>query len=195
MIIDEQNLSSEEIIKLASLLKVKKRKSELEVKLEKLKLRAMIEEHDLGKEIDEISHELKNIEEKADNEEEKPHGLLILIQEKERVVNSLQKLHEKRDKIQDHVYNSLKEEYMNEDNSIQIKLEKIRVHFRSLINELQDQKKSLDRKLEEINLRQKIEELPDEVYNQKLSELNTEADRSTDLFEATTYLLSLVEKS
>jgi len=195
MIIDEQNLSSEEIIQLASLFKAKKRKSELEVKLEKLKLRAMIEELDLTPEIDHISQELESIEEKTDNEDEKPPGLLLLIQEKERVAINLQKLHEKRDKIQDHVYNSLKEEYMNEDKSIQIKLEKIRSHFHSIINELIDQKNALNRKLEELNLRQKIEELPDEVYNQKLSELNSEADHSAELIEAATYLLSLVEKS
>ena len=195
MIIDEQNLSSEEIIKLASVLKVKKRKADLEVKLEKLKLRAMIEELDLTEEIGHLSQELKDIEGSKAIEDEKSLGLLSLIQKKEEIANNLQKLHEKRNEIQDHVYNSLKEEYMNEGNSIQLNLEKIKLHFRSLINELQDQKNTLNQKLEELNLRQKIEDLPDEVYNQKLSELNSETIHSTDLFEATTFLLSLVEKS
>jgi hypothetical protein len=187
------DLSPESLKKVAKKIKLDEELKELTLNLEKLKVRAEIEGTDLSEEINKFNKEIEKT--KKDNEEYDSynHPLVELFQNHKDVEKKLKKLEEKRNQIQPGIYESLKSEYIQEKTSITAKINESIDQLKKIERDASKATQTLKYAIEELSVRKDIEEIPENEFNEQISNLKKELSQSDELNEAVKILLELVE--
>lgn len=186
-------LDTQDILKykdLSNQLRIKKEINNINLDIEKLSVREEIEEVDLSQEKNELKKRLEILNDEIDTTYHlKNHEIL---QKKEKISSfnaRITKLEEKKISISENVYLKLKDEYETE------RLENISFIQGEInkINLLQDKAKSFieeyNANKEELAIRQQLNELSEEEYTSRLTDLENKKVEFDTIIEITNLLL------
>ncbi|MFX0052336.1 MAG: hypothetical protein ACFFAJ_14545 [Candidatus Hodarchaeota archaeon] len=194
MTVNEIDLSPESLKKVAKKARLEMTLKELELKHEKLKIRSEIEDTDLSGELGELDQEIKKLKKEKEEYGSSKDPVLELIQIQTKVEERLKKLNEKKDEISPTVFESLKTEYLEEKDTIAQQISRTIAQLKKIKQDASKGTETLKYAIEELSIRKDIEEIPDEVYNKRISDLKSEMTQSEELLTAASFLLKLVEK-
>ena len=192
MTTNEMDLSPESLKKVVKRIKIEEELKNLETKKEKLKIRAEIEESDFSREIDEFDQKIAELTDQKEKYGALEHPIFDLVKKQKTIQERITKLEEKRSTIQISVYDSLKNEYMGEKEVITNQINQILEELRELKQGASKGAQSLKYSIEELSVRKEIEGIPEEVFNQRISDLKNELTQSEELLVATKFLLEMV---
>jgi chromosome segregation ATPase len=192
MTTNEKDLSPESLKKVVKRIKIEEELKNLETKKEKLKIRAEIEESDFSGEIDELDQKIAELIDEKEKYGALEHPIFDLVKKQKTLNDRIKKLEEKRSTIQISVYDSLKNEYMGEKEVVVNQINQILEQLRELRQGASKGAQSLKYSIEELSVRKEIEEIPEEVFNQQISDLKIELAQSEELLAATEFLLEMV---
>ena len=194
MTADHIDLSPESLIKIAKKVKLEDSLKKLQYKSEKLKIRAEIEGVDPSDDLAKIDQEIASLKKDSAEYEEYEHPIFDLMEQHSKVQDRLQKLNEKKGQIQEVVYDSLKNEYLSEKEALRKQLEDTISRLKKIQQEATNGTHSLKYGIEELSVRKDIEEIPDDVYNERITTLKSQLTQSEELMTAIGFLLELAEK-
>lgn len=181
--------------KVAKRVKIEEELKDLKIKTEKLKIRAEIEEIDVSEEINKLDQGIAKLTKDRENHGPLEHPFLDLIDNQTKLQERLKKLNEKKGEIQATVYESLKNEYLGEKEAIAQQINQTTEKLREMKQGASKGAQSLKYSIEELSVRKEIEEIPEEVYNQRISNLKSELAQSEELKEAVDFLLRMVKNN
>ncbi|MHA2223842.1 MAG: hypothetical protein ACXAC8_01415 [Candidatus Hodarchaeales archaeon] len=188
------DISPDSLRKVAKRMKIEFKLKELSIKTEKLKIRSEIEEIDFSDNIKKLDQEIAGLEkEKQEFRDYEQHPILELIQKQKVLQERLKRLNNKKGTIQSSVYDTLKNEYLGEKEAIAQQLNEFIVQLREIIEGASKGTKSLKISIEELTIRKEIEEIPDESYQQRLSDLKSELTHSEELKASAEFLVEMVK--
>ncbi len=193
MAINQLDFSPESLIKATKKAQLKEALKKLEIQFEKLKVRSEIEGIDFSEDLGKMEKEISNLKDEGVNYESYEHPILTLKQNYANIEERLRKLNEKKGKIQESVYNSLKNEYLSEKEALTRQLDQTKTQLKKIQKEASKGTQSLKYGIEELSIRKDIEEIPDDVFEERLANLNSQIAQSEELMTAVTFLLNLVE--
>jgi len=188
---NQVDLSPDSIIQLAQDIKRASNLRALELRKEKLEVRAELEGLEVAEELEKVNKELT--EHKEQQTDSTNNWLLELIQKKSIFDSRLQKLAEKRSHIQDSVFQALETEYKEEKQVVDQQLVEIKSQLQQTARSASKGKKSLEYALEELEVRKDIEDIPEDQFQKQRDELKKELAQSEALQVATTVILNQVE--
>ncbi|MFX0173316.1 MAG: hypothetical protein ACFE9L_15590 [Candidatus Hodarchaeota archaeon] len=194
MNINQIDLSPESLKKVAKKTRLEMTLKELELKHEELKIRSEIEAIDLSGELGELDQEIKNLKKEKEEYASSKEPVLELIQKQTTVEERLKKLNERKDQISSTVFESLKTEYLEEKETITKQISQTITQLKKIRQDASKGTETLKYAIEELSIRKDIEEIPDDVYNERISNLKSEMAQSEELLTAVSFLLKLVEK-
>ncbi|MFX0182812.1 MAG: hypothetical protein ACFE95_06975 [Candidatus Hodarchaeota archaeon] len=194
MTVNEIDLSPESLKKVAKKARLEITLKELILKHEKLKIRSEIESIDLSGEISELDQEINNLKKEEEEYASSEHPVLELIQKQTAVQERLKKLNEKKGQVSPAVFESLKNEYLGEKEAITRQIDQTIVQLKKLRQDASKGTESLKYAIEELAVRKDIEDMPDDDFNERISNLKSEMAQSEELLTAVSFLLELVEK-
>lgn len=186
------DISPETLKKVVKRVKIEEELRKLEKKIEKLKLRAEIEESDFSKEINELDHTIAKLIKDKEKYRSLEHPIFDLINKQKILQKRIKKLEKKKTGIQTSVYESLKNEYLGEKEAITQQITQIVEQLRELKQGASKGARSLKYSIEELSVRKEIEEIPEDIFNQRISDLKSELAQSEELLSAATFLLEMV---
>jgi len=121
------------------------------------------------------------------------HPFLELIQKQKLLHNRLEKLEGKKAQIQESVYESLKNEYLGEKETLIQQIDQTITQLKEIKDGAAKGAQSLKYSLEELSVRKEIEEIPEEIYSERISNLKAEMKQSEELKTAVDFLLKTVK--
>ncbi len=192
MTTNQMDISPETLKKVVKRVKIEEELRKLEKKIEKLKLRAEIEESDFSKEINELDHTIAKLIKDKEKYRSLEHPIFDLINKQKILQKRIKKLEKKKTGIQTSVYESLKNEYLGEKEAITQQITQIVEQLRELKQGASKGARSLKYSIEELSVRKEIEEIPEDIFNQRISDLKSELAQSEELLSAATFLLEMV---
>lgn len=190
---NQVDLSSDSIIQLAQDIKRARNLRALELRKEKLQVRAELEGLEVAEELEKANKDLTELKEQQTEVPPPAQFLLELIQKKAIFGFRLQKLAEKRGNIQESVFQALETEYKEEKQVIDQKLVEIKGQLQQIARDASKGKKTLAYAIEELEVRKDIENIPEEKFQKRRDELKIELAQSEALQEAVTIILERVE--
>ena len=192
MTTDQLDISPESLKKVVKRIKIEEELKKLETKKEKLKVRAEIEESDFSEEINELEQKIAELIEEKEKFGTLKHPIFNLAKKQKTVQKRIRKLEEKRATIQNSVYESLKNEYMGEKEAVTQKINQVMDQLKELKHGASKGAQSLKYSIEELSVRKEIEGIPEDIFNQRISDLKNELAQSEELLSATKFLLEMV---
>jgi chromosome segregation ATPase len=193
MALNLKDLTPEVIIGMAEQIKSEQLLQKLREKHEMLKIRSEIEGIDNKEELENISNEISKIKEE-EVESSKDSSFLTKIYPKEsQIKKRLEKLEKRRPTIQPEVYQSLKDEYLSELNSVSEQLNLAVKQLEIARQQTQPLIQVLKFQIEELAVRKDIEDLAEEEYEEKNSQLESELNEKEKFLNAVEYLLEQVK--
>ncbi|NHJ02151.1 MAG: hypothetical protein EAX86_08425 [Candidatus Heimdallarchaeota archaeon] len=190
----ELDLTPETIKLIVERAKIETELEDLEVKYEKLKIRSEIEDIDYSKDLKNLEEKIKYLKTTRDGLGEIKFPLSTLIAKQNEVQERLTRLNEKRGQIQTEVFESLKNEYLDERTTLANEINQILQRFTELKQQATKGAKTLRYSIEELSIRKEIEGMEEDAYQQRLMDLKTELSHSEDLLAGIDYLLQLVKQ-
>lgn len=194
MTTDQLDLSPDSLKKVAKRLKIEEELKKLKIKVEKLKIRSEIEEIDVSNEINTLDQEINKLTENKEKLGSIENPFLDLLTQQKKSLERLNKLEKKKGGIQTSVYESLKNEYLGEKEVIMKQIKQATDQLREIEQGASKGAHSLKYSIEELSVRKEIEEIPEEMFNQQISNLKSELVQSEELKEAVDFLLEMVRK-
>jgi archaellum component FlaC len=194
MTTDQIDISPDSLKKVAKRLKIEEELKKLKIKVEKLKIRSEIEEIDVSNEINPLEQEIKRLIEDQEKFGSIENPFLDLLTQQKNSVERLNKLEKKKGEIQTSVYESLKNEYLGEKEVITNQIKQAIDQLREIKQGASKGAHSLKYSIEELSVRKEIEEIPEDVFNEQISNLKSELVQSEELQEAVDFLLEMVSK-
>jgi hypothetical protein len=194
MTADQIDLSPESLIKIAKKVKLEESLKKLQYQSEKLKIRAEIEGIDTSDDLAKIDQEVTALKKDSVEYEEYEHPIFDLMEKHSALQDRLKKLNEKKGRIQEVVYDSLKNEYLSQREALTKQLEDTISRLKKIRQEATNGTHSLKYGVEELSVRKDIEEIPDDVYNERITALKSQLTQSEELMTAIGFLLELAEK-
>ena len=188
------DLSPDSLRKIAKRAKIDEELKKLELKVEKLKVRAEIEGIDISDKIKEINQEIERLKKEREEFGSYKHPFLELIQKQKLLHDRLEKLDGKKAQIQESVYESLKNEYLGEKEALVQQIDQLIAQLKEIREGAAKGAQSLKYSLEELSVRKEIEEIPKEIYNERISNLKAEMTQSEELKTAVDFLLEMVKR-
>ncbi len=192
MTAEKMDITPDSLKKVAKRVKIEEELKNLKIKIEKLKIRAEIEEIDVSEEIKKLDQEIAKLTKDRKEHEPLEYPFLNLINKQTKLEERLKKLNDKKGEIQATVYESLKNEYLGEKEAITQQINQATDQLREMKQGASKGAQSLKYSIEELSVRKEIEEIPEEVYNQRISNLKSELAQSEELKEAVDFLLKMV---
>lgn len=190
---DQIDLSPDSLKMVAKQVKIEANLKELKIKVEKLTVRSEVEEVDLSDEVEKLNNELNRLKaEKEKNQSEAVHPIFELVQKQTVIQERLRKLSEKKETIQDAVYDSLKNEYMGEKEFITSQINDTINKLKEIRKAASKGGKSLKYSIEELNVRKEIEGIPEDKVKKQINDLKNEFAQSEELISAVDFLLKMV---
>ena len=190
------DISPDSLRKVAKRMKIEFKLKELNTNIEKLKIRSEIEDIDFSDNIKKLDHEIAGLEkEKQEFQDYKQHPIQELIQKQKVLQERLTRLNNKKGTIQSSVYDTLKNEYIGEKEAIAQQLNEFIVQLKKIIEGASKGTRSLKISIEELTIRKEIEEIPDEAYQQRLSDLKSELTHSEELKVSAEFLVEMVKNN
>jgi len=192
MSLNLKDLTPDVIISMAEQIKSEQLLLQLQEKHEMLSIRSEIEGTDNKEELDSVTNEISKLKEKK-VETSKDSGFLTKIYPKQsQIKKRLEKLEQRRSTIQHEVYQSLKDEYLSELNVVSEQLNTVVKQLEISRQQIQPLIQVLKFQIEEFAVRKEIEDLPDDEFNKKNSQLEAELDEKEKFLSAVEYLLQQV---
>ncbi|MHA1444028.1 MAG: hypothetical protein ACTSR4_04690, partial [Candidatus Hodarchaeales archaeon] len=174
MSLNPKDLTPDVIISIAEQIKSEQLLQKLQEEHETLSIRSEIEGTDNKDEINRITNEISELKEKKVETSNDSNFLTKIYPKQSQIKKRLEKLEQRRSTIQQEVYQSLKDEYLSELNSVSEQLnsavkqlELTRQQILPLIQVLRFQ-------IEELEVRKDVEDLADDEFNKKNSQLEAE---------------------
>lgn len=192
MTTDQMDISPDSLKKVAKRIKIEEELKKLKIKAEKLKIRAEIEEVDFSEEINKLDQEIMKLTKGREKLGSLEHPFLDLLNKQKKLQNRLRKLEKKKSEIQASVYESLKNEYLGEKEAIANKINQTTDQLKEIKQGASKGAQSLRYSIEELSVRKEIEEIPEDIYNQQISNLKSELAQSEELNDAVDFLLEMV---
>lgn len=192
MTANQMDISPESLKKVVKRIKIEEELKKLEIKIEKLKTRAEIEESDFSEEIKELDQMIAELIKDKEKYGSLEHPIFDLVNKQTILLKRIKKLEEKKPGIQISVYDSLKNEYLGEKEVITQQINQIVEQLRELKQGASKGARSLKYSIEELSIRKEIEEIPEDIFNQRISDLKNELTQSEDLLSASKFLLEMV---
>ena len=193
MATEDIDLSPDSLRKIAKRAKLDEELKKLELNAERLKVRAEIEGIDVSDKIKEIDQEIERLEKEREEFGSYKHPFLELTQKQKQLLDRLEKLESKKTQIQESVYESLKNEYLGEKEAILQQIGQTIIKLKEIKEGASKGAQSLKYSLEELSVRKEIEEIPEDIYNERISNLKAEMNQSEELKTAVDFLLNMVE--
>lgn len=194
MTTNQLDISPDSIKKVAKRLKIEEELKKLKIKIEKLKIRSEIEEIDVSNEINTLDQEINKLTEDKEKLGSIENPFLDLLTQQKKSLKRLNKLEKKKGEIQTSVYESLKNEYLGEKEVITKQINQATDQLREIKQGASKGAHSLKYSIEELSVRKEIEEIPEELFNQQISNLKSELVQSEELQGAVDFLLEMVRK-
>ncbi len=188
----ELDLTPEMIKLIVKQAKIDTELEELRVKYEKLKVRSEIEELDFSDELGKLQEKLNQLKDEKKGLGEIKFPLITLFQKQKEIQERISRLNEKRGQIQPEVFESLKNEYIEEQNEVSYQISQILQRFTEIKNQASKGAQTLKYSIEELTVRKEIEGIEDSEFQQRLADLKGELTQSEDLLTGIEYLLHLV---
>ncbi|MFX0123732.1 MAG: hypothetical protein ACFFAE_08850 [Candidatus Hodarchaeota archaeon] len=192
MTTNKMDISPESLKKVVKRVKIEEELKKLEKKLEKLKIRAEIEESDFSEEINELDQTIAKLIKDKEKYRSLKHPIFDLLNKQKILQERINKLEEKKTGIQTSVYESLKNEYLGEKEATAQQINQIIEQIRELKQGASKGAHSLKYSIEELSVRKEIEEIPEDIFNQQISDLKRELTQSEELLSAANFLLEMV---
>ncbi|UCE14011.1 MAG: hypothetical protein JSV04_02245 [Candidatus Heimdallarchaeota archaeon] len=193
MTANEIDLSPDSLRKVAKKVKIEQDLKKLKVKTEKLKVRSEIEEIDISDEITKLDQEIADLTKAKEEFQSYKHPFLELFKKQDVLQKRIKKLEAKKGQIQTSVYDSLRNEYQEEQKSIMQQINQTTAQLREIKQGATKGAQSLKYSLEELSVRKEIEEIPEDTYQKQLAELKSELTQSEELETAIDFLLDMVK--
>ena len=192
MTTNQLDISPESLKKVVKRIKIEEELKKLETKKEKLKVRAEIEGSNFSEEINELDQKIVELIEEKEKFGTLEHPIIDLAKKQKTLQERIRKLEEKRSTIQNSVYESLRNEYMEEKEAVTQQINQVMDQLKELKNGASKGAQSLKYSIEELSVRKEIEEIPEDIFNQRISDLKNELAQSEELLSATKFLLEMV---
>ncbi|MFX0139383.1 MAG: hypothetical protein ACFFDN_37430 [Candidatus Hodarchaeota archaeon] len=192
MTTEKMDISPNSLKKVAKRVKIEEELKKLKFKTEKLIIRAEIEKIDVSEDLKKLDQEIVRLTKDTEKHGSLEHPFLDLVNKQMKLQERLKKLNVKKGEIQATVYESLKNEYLGEKNAITQQINQTTDQLREMKQGASKGAQSLKYSIEELSVRKEIEEIPEEVYNQRISDLKSELVQSEELIEAVDFLLKMV---
>jgi chromosome segregation ATPase len=186
------DISPESLKKVVKRVKIEEELKKLEKKIEKLKIRSEIEESDFSEEINELDQAIAKLIKDKEKYGSLEHPIFDLINKQKLLHKRIKKLEAKKAGIQASVYDSLKNEYLGEKEAITQQINQVVEQLRELKQGASKGAHSLKYSIEELSVRKEIEEIPEDIFNQRISDLKSELTQSEELLSAAKFLLEMV---
>jgi chromosome segregation ATPase len=189
MSLNLKGLTPDVIISIAEQIKSEQLLQKLQEEHETLSIRSEIEGTDNKDEINRIANEISELKEKKVETSNDSNFLTKIYPKQSQIKKRLEKLEQRRSTIQQEVYQSLKDEYLSELNSVSEQLnsavkqlELTRQQILPLIQVLRFQ-------IEELEVRKDVEDLADDEFNKKNSQLEAELHEKEEYLSSVEFLL------
>ncbi|MHA1947930.1 MAG: hypothetical protein ACXAC6_17500 [Candidatus Hodarchaeales archaeon] len=193
MALNLKDLAPDVIISIAEQIKSEQLLQKLQEEHELLSVRSEIEGIDNKNEIDRIASEISKLKEK-EVEISNDSGFLIKIYpQQSQIKKRLEKLEKRRTTIQQEVYQSLKDEYLSELNSVTERLNTAVKQLEITRQQTQPLIQVLKFQIEELAVRKEVEDLSDDDFDKNNSHLQTELNDKEKFLSAVEYLLLQVK--
>jgi hypothetical protein len=188
-----EDLTPDAIIQLVEQFRSENRLSMLQEEHELLLVKSEIEGISKQAEIEKLETEISSIKRQNSETNSKTNLLIENFRSQTILKERLEKLEQKRNTIQTEVYQALKDEYLTELNKLTEnlgvflkKLEIARQQTQPLIQVLNFQ-------LEELAVRKEVEDLSEDDFNARNTELKTDLERKMNYLSALDFILKQVK--
>ncbi|MHA1993531.1 MAG: hypothetical protein ACW97Z_03255 [Candidatus Hodarchaeales archaeon] len=193
MSLNFEDLTPDAIIQLVEQFRSENRLSMLQEEHELLLVKSEIEGISKQAEIEKLETEISSIKRQNSETNSKTNLLIENFRSQTILKERLEKLEQKRNTIQTEVYQALKDEYLTELNKLTEnlgvflkKLEIARQQTQPLIQVLNFQ-------LEELAVRKEVEDLSEDDFNARNTELKTDLERKMNYLSALDFILKQVK--
>ncbi len=193
MALNLKDLEPDVIISIAEQIKSGQLLQKLQEEHEKLSVRSEIEGINNKEEIDRIANEISKLKEKEVGISDDSGFLTKIYPQQSQIKKRLEKLEKRRTTIQQEVYQSLKDEYLSELNSVTEQLNTAVKQLELARQQTQPLIQVLKFQIEELAVRKDVEDLSDDDFNMKNSQLQTELTEKEKFLSAVEYLLLQVK--
>lgn len=193
MALNLKDLAPDVIISIAEKIKSEQLLQKLQEEHEMLNVRSEIEGIDNKEEINRIASEISKLKEKEVEISNDSVFLTKIYPQQSQIKKRLEKLEKRRRTIQQEVYQSLKDEYLSELNSVTEQLNTAVKQLEITRQQTQPLIQVLKFQIEELAVRKEVEDLSDDDFNMKNSHLQTELIEKEKFLSAVEYLLLQVK--
>ena len=193
MALNLKDLAPDVIISIAEKIKSEQLLQKLQEEHEMLNVRSEIEGIDNKEEINRIASEISKLKEKEVEISNDSVFLTKIYPQQSQINKRLEKLEKRRRTIQQEVYQSLKDEYLSELNSVTEQLNTAVKQLEITRQQTQPLIQVLKFQIEELAVRKEVEDLSDDDFNMKNSHLQTELIEKEKFLSAVEYLLLQVK--
>ncbi len=194
MTLNFEDLTPDEIIKLAEQFKSEEQLSKMQRELELLLVKSEIEEIDKQAEISELKEEISFLKEQSDESSEVSNLLIKNFRNQSVLQERIEKLDQKRNTIQLEVYQALKVEYSTELDKLTQDLSKFMKKIEISRQQTQPLIQVLNFQIEELAVRKEVEELSEEDFSLRNQDLNTDLENKTKYLAALEFILQQVKR-
>ena len=192
MSLNLKDLTPDVIISIAKQIKSEQLLQKLQEEHETLSIRSEIEGTDNQDEIDRIANEIAELKEKKVENSEDSNFLTKIYPKQSQIKKRLEKLEQKRSTIQQEVFKSLKDEYLSELNSVSEQLNSAVKQFELTRQQILPLIQVLKFQIEELEVRKDVEDLTDDEFNKKNSQLETDLHEKEEYLSSVEFLLQQV---
>ena len=192
MSLNLKDLTPDVIISIAKQIKSEQLLQKLQEEHETLSIRSEIEGTDNQDEIDRIANEIAELKEKKVDNSEDSNFLTKIYPKQSQIKKRLEKLEQKRSTIQQEVFKSLKDEYLSELNSVSEQLNSAVKQFELTRQQILPLIQVLKFQIEELEVRKDVEDLADDEFNKKNSQLEAELHEKEEYLSSVKFLLQQV---
>jgi len=193
MALNLKDLAPDVIISIAEKIKSEQLLQKLQEEYEMLNVRSEIEGIDNKEELNRIASEISKLKEKTVEISNDSGFLTKIYPQQSQIKKRLEKLEKRRTTIQQEVYQSLKDEYLSELNSVTEQLNTAVKQLEITQQQTQPLIQVLKFQIEELAVRKEVEDLSDDDFNMKNSHLQTELNEKEKFLSAVEYLLLQVK--
>ena len=192
MALNLTDLSAETIMDMAEKIKTGQLLQKLRHEHEMLSIRSEIEGIENKEELERLNSEILSLEENTKGSKDDSSLLTEIYPKQSQIKIRLEKLEKRREDIQKEVYDSLKDEYQSELTILSEQLNSIIKQLEISRQQIQPLIQVLNFQIEELTVRKEIEDLSDDLFETKMSKLQTELTEKEKYLSAVEYLLKQV---
>jgi hypothetical protein len=193
MTLNLKDLAPDVIISIDEQIKSEQLLQKLQEEHEMLSVRSEIEGIDNKEEINRIASEISKLKENEVEISNDSGFLTKIYPQQSQIKKRLEKLEKRRTTIQQEVYQSLKDEYLSELNSVTEHLNTAIKQLEITRQQTQPLIQVLKFQIEELAVRKEVEDLSDDNFDKKNSHLQTELNEKEKFLSAVEYLLLQVK--